>query len=108
MVLPHDIGKEETRYQPQKGVLVILLIEHSSIIMEIELFALVKRKWDHRKTANFQRMCPEKTGSYSWQTTFIESVVHEIGVFRRKTRMANSLGKAVEDAFPNPTFSLGE
>lgn len=36
MVLPHDIGKEETRYQPQKGVLVILLIEHSPNIMEIE------------------------------------------------------------------------
>ncbi len=37
LVPPHDIGEEEARYQPQKGVLVIPSIEHSSIIMEIEL-----------------------------------------------------------------------
>ncbi len=42
LVLPHDIGKEETRYQPQKSVFVSLLIEHSSIIMEIELLRFSK------------------------------------------------------------------
>jgi hypothetical protein len=35
-------------------------MENIQTIKKIKTVVLVKARWDHRKTANFQRMIPEK------------------------------------------------